>query len=109
MCTKTGNYVQQAGGNQTVVAYISTGIAFITFFTTVLGHMYFQIKGAVLSKMLCCKTNEQRPGDQHAEALVPIPDPQARPLIAPSTTYVGYGVHQLREPLLDAQYKNKKI
>ena len=97
------NYVQQAGGNQVVVAYISTGIAFVTFFATVLGHMYLQIKGTALSRMLCCKTNDQRPDDQHAEAPVPIPDPQARPLIAPSTTYVGYGVNQFREPLLDAQ------
>ena len=96
------NYVQQAGGNQVVVSYISTGIAFVTFFATVLGHMYLQIKGTALSKKLCCKTNE-RPDDQHAEAPVPIPDPQARPLIAPSTTYVGYGVNQFREPLLDAQ------
>ena len=70
--------IQQAGGNQAVVAYISTGIAFVTF----------QIKGSALSKKLCCKTNEQRPDNQHAEAPVPIPDPQARPLIAPSTTYV---------------------
>ena len=97
------NYVQQAGRNQTVVAYISTGTAFVTFFVTVLGHMYFQIKGAGLLKKLCCKTNEQQPDDQHAKAPVPIPDPQARPLIAPSTTYVGYGVNQFRKSLLDAQ------
>ena len=55
------NYVQQAGGNQAVVTYISTGIAFVTFFATVLGHLYFQIKGSALSKKLCCKTNEQQP------------------------------------------------
>ena len=96
------NYVQQAGGNQVVVSYISTGVAFVTFFATVLGHMYLQIKGTALSKKLCCKTNE-RPDDQHAEVPVLIPDPQTRPLIAPSTTYVGYGVNQFREPLLDAQ------
>ena len=96
------NYVQQAGGNQVVVAYLSTGVAFVTFFATVLGHMYFQIKGTALSKKLCCKANEQ-PDDQHAEPPIPISDPQARPLIAPSTTYVGYGVNQFREPLLDAQ------
>ena len=97
------NYVHQAGGNQAVVTYISTGIAFVTFFATVLGHLYFQIKGSALSKKLCCKTNEQQPDNQHPEAPAPIPDPQARPLIAPSTTYVGYGVNQFREPLLDAQ------
>ena len=97
------NYVQQAGGNQAVVAYISTGIAFITFFTTVLGHLYFQLKGSALSKKLCCKTDEQQPDNQHPEAPAPIPDPQARPLIAPSTTYIGYGGNQIRKPLLDAQ------
>ena len=97
------NYVHQAGGNQAVVTYISTGVAFVTFFATVLGHLYFQIKGSALSKKLCCKTNEQQPDNQHPEAPAPIPDPQARPLIAPSTTYIGYGVNQFREPLLDAQ------
>ena len=97
------NYVQQADGNQAVVTYISTGIAFITFFATVLGHLYFQIKGSALSKKLCCKTNEQQPDNQHPEAPAPVPDPQARPLIAPSTTYIGYGDNQFREPLLDAQ------
>ena len=96
------NYVQQTGGNQAVVTYISTGIAFVTFFATVLGHLYFQIEGSALSKKLCCKTNEQL-DNQHPEAPAPIPDPQARPLIAPSTTYVGYGSNQIREPLLDAQ------
>ena len=97
------NYVQQAGGNQAVVTYISTGIAFITFLATVLGHLYFQIKGSGLLEKLCCKTNEQQPDNQHPEAPAPIPDPQARPLIAPCTTYIGYGVNKFREPLLDAQ------
>ena len=97
------NYVQRAGGNQAVVTYISTGIAFITFCATVLGHLYFQIKGSGLLEKLCCKTNEQQPDNQHPEAPAPIPHPQARPLIAPSTTYVRYEVNQFREPLLDAQ------
>lgn len=37
-------YVSQAGANQAVVAYISTGVAFASFVGTVLFHVYMQME-----------------------------------------------------------------
>ena len=94
------NYIQQVGGNQVVVTYISTGIAFITFFATVLGHIYFQTKEFSFWKKICCVKNEEHPDDEPtAEEL----DSGNQPLIAPSTTYLSYGANKLRESLLEAQ------
>ena len=92
------NYVQQAGGNQTIVISISTSIAFATFFVTVLSHIYLQTKETTFWKMFCCKKKE--PG---YEAPAAVANPENRPLIAPSTTYVPYVISKYREPLLDAQ------
>ena len=85
------NYVQQTGGSQTIVISISTSIAFATFFATVLTHMYLQTKESMLWKMLCCKKKE--PG---YEAPAAVANPENRPLIAPSTTYVPYVISKYR-------------
>lgn len=37
-------YVRGAGGNQAVTAYISTGVAFVSFVGTLLFHVYLQKK-----------------------------------------------------------------
>ena len=48
--------------------------------------------------MIYCKKKE--PG---YEAPAAVANPENRPLIAPSTTYVPYVISKYREPLLDAQ------
>ena len=97
------NYIHQVGGNQVVVTYISTGIAFITFLATVLGHIYFQTKEFPFWKKICCVKNEEHPDSQRNEPPAEELDSGNRPLIAPSTTYLSYGANKLREPLLAAQ------
>ena len=92
------NYVQQAHGNQTLVICISASVAFATFVVTVLGHIYLQTKESMFWKSFCCKKRE--PENEAAAAVV---NPENRPLIAPSTTYVPYVISKYREPLLDAQ------
>ena len=49
------SYVQQAGGNQAIVSYMSTGIAFATFIAILLYHIDLQIKVSQYLKSFCCR------------------------------------------------------
>ena len=51
--------MQQAGGNQAAVAYISTSMTFTTFIAVVLYHMYMQINKSHIWSVICCKEDNQ--------------------------------------------------
>ena len=64
------NHVQQAGGNQAAVAYISTGVAFATFIATVFYHVYLRNrKSGVCPHPFTRTTSEESLPDRliHAE------------------------------------------
>ena len=95
------SYVQQAGGNQAVVSYISTGIAFVTFIAILLYHIDLQIKVSQFLKVFCRRGGDQQPGNEREREIL-VPDAGGRALDAPARPYYGSG--EFREPLLaDAQ------
>ena len=76
------SYVQQAGGNQAVVAYMSTGIAFATFIAILLYHIDLQIKIFQCLKTFCCRRGED---NEHE----PVPDVGGRGLGDPAEPDYG--------------------
>ena len=95
------SYVQQAGGNQAVVSYISTGIAFATFIAILLYHIDLQIKVSQFLKAFCRRRGDQPQGNEREREIL-VPDAGGRALDAPAR--LNYGSGEFREPLLaDAQ------
>ena len=87
------SYVQQAGGSQAVVAYMSTGIAFATFIAILLYHIDLQIKIFQHLKTFCCRRGEDN-------GRVPVPD-DAGGMALGDPADPDYGSDEFREPLLD--------
>ena len=87
------SYVQHAGGNQAVVAYMSTGIAFATFIAILLYHIDLQIKIFQHLKTFCCRRGEDN-------GRVPVPD-DAGGMALGDPADPDYGSDEFREPLLD--------
>jgi len=92
--------IQQAGGNQAVIAYISTSVAFATFIAILLYHIDLQIKVSQFLKAFCCTRGNQLQDNEHEREIL-IADAGGRALNAPARP--NYGSGGFREPLLDAQ------
>ena len=93
-------YIQQAGGNQAVIAYISTSIAFATFIAILLYHIDLQIKVSQFLKAFCCTRGNQLQDNEYEREIL-IADAGGRALNIPARP--NYGSGGFREPLLDAQ------
>ena len=98
-------HIDQDGGNQTVLAYISVGIAFATFIATAAVQSYKQFKGTSLGKKipdistLLPHRCQNVPVDEVNEREDQPVDAGDVPINAPTVSVVN--IHQLREPLLD--------
>ena len=93
-------YIQQAGGSQAIVAYMSTGIAFATFIAILLYHIDLQIKVSQFLKTFCCRRGDQQPGNEREREILVL-DAGGRALDVQAGPY--YGSSEFREPLLDEQ------
>ena len=97
-------HVDQAGGNQTVLAFVSVGIAFATFIATAAVQAYKQFKGTSLGKKipdistLLPHRCQNVPVDEVNEREDQPVDAGDVPINAPTVSVVNV---QLREPLLE--------
>ena len=98
-------HVDQAGGNQTVLAYVSVGIAFATFIATAVIQAYTHFKGTSLGKKvpdistLLSQRCQEVPVKDEVDERYNLPvDGEDVPINAPNGHV--YDI-QLREPLLD--------
>ena len=102
-------HVDQAGGNQTVLAYVSVGIAFATFIATAAVQAYKQFKGTSYGKKvpdistLLPQRCQEVPVDDEVDERDNMPvDAGDVPINAPNGHVTHVSNVRLREPLLES-------
>ena len=112
--TSATYHVSLAKGDQAVIAYISVGIAFLTFVGIVTYHAYLQIKPWTPQHIFCCIKDEDKKSDfnkseENDNAQNHMHELQAWAKTPPTTTFVE--LCDLRHPLdlIDTKSMNKRL